>query len=37
MNLWFRGECIQKIFPEIKNLAKQKYVFNLKRNNIFAE
>ena len=22
MNLWFRGECIQKIFPEIKNLAK---------------
>ena len=22
MNLWFHGECIQKIFPEIKNLAK---------------
>ena len=36
MNLWFRGECIQKIFPEIKNLAKQKYLFNY-INIIFAE
>ena len=32
--LQFDGDCIQKIFPEIKYLTKCKYISNLQRNNI---
>ena len=37
MYLYFGRGCIQKVFSEIKNLAKYKEIFNLQRKNILEK
>ena len=37
MYLSFGRGCIQKVFPEIKNLAKYKWISNLQRKSILEK